>query len=378
MGNHVMLVVLGAVVLTGIYILGFSGASTEIVENSSRSHANVVVKEINNAAIEMALGTLSQNFSWRTPLADIPLFGGNANVTFKDTMMTGDSAVIVMSRARFFPGMDTATASSRVVVKQANGIIPFSVRGAFTAFGPIDDAISDMFIDGRNFRLNATSIIPGTGKFGVSTGQPTFVNTQKGAIGGTSYSITPAVDISPTFPENSAIIETSAPWPNGFPTTPDAALGYPEGTLKHMAVTKQVPGSQYVTKSKDLKFPLRGVTYIEVPNGTIWSKVKIGVNPEGILVFHSPNTDAFWDNITTSSGPFKGLMLFDNVFHIHMDILGGIVILTPNTVQGKTCNGNKAHWIRYSSEALEGVTKLPTIIADGSWKNKLRVVSWYE
>jgi hypothetical protein len=72
-------------------------------------------------------------------------------------------------------------------------------------------------------------------------------------------------------------------------------------------------------------------------------------------------------------------MVFDNAFHLHLDILGGIVILTPNTVQGKQCNGNNGHWIRYSSETLMDVTKgLKTGAAGGSWKAALRVLSWYE
>jgi len=252
---------------------------------------------------------------------------------------------------------------------------PPVVRGAFTAFGPINDAISDMFIDGRNWKADLSAFVPGKGIYAVSTGADTFVNTHEGYLGGTLQPPNSPADIVPAFPHDPRVVETSSSWPDGWPTTPDMAMGgvaagFPEGTLKTWAINKVFPGSQYVTDYDDLVFPLRGITYIEVPNGTQINGKDLGNSPEGILVFHSPATNAYWEGITVNNGaPFKGLMIMDGVFHIHMDILGGIALLDPNTVVGKNCSGNKDHWVRFSSEAIS--------MALGGGKS-FQVLSWWE
>ena len=105
---------------------------------------------------------------------------------------------------------------------------------------------------------------------------------------------------------------------------------------------------------------------------------KIFKNPRGILVLHSPAGNALWSDIQTVDGsPFKGLMIMDNLFHIHMDILGAVAILTPNTVRN-SCTGNLDHWIRYSAEALEKATQGSRQEVSASWKSRLKVISWYE
>lgn len=59
------------------------------------------------------------------------------------------------------------------------------------------------------------------------------------------------------------------------------AMGYPEGTLKQIAMGG-VDGSQYVGPDTsppsgpgDLTFPLRGVTYVELGLGQTWIGVAI-------------------------------------------------------------------------------------------------------
>ncbi|MBI4535303.1 MAG: hypothetical protein HY708_03430 [Ignavibacteriae bacterium] len=379
MGNQALVLVAGTLLLVLVYVMGFNGTSSDLTKNSNLSFAQNVAKEINTSAMEIAMNTLADSATWRSTFSNMQLFGGTSTVTFKDTVVGSDTAVVVRSFSRYVAGSDSSNASTRAVVKPTpRGYVPPVVRAAFTAFGSINDAISDMFIDGRNFRSNGFTVVPRTGKYAVSTGQSNFVNTEEGYLGGTTYTTNPATDISPSFPEDSRVVETNSSWPNGWPATPDAALGVPEETLKNIAQTRSIPGSQYVTAYNQLVFPLKGVTYIEVPPGTEWKKLKIGANPEGILVFHSSATDAYWNNISTTAGPFKGLMLFDNAFHLHIDILGGIVILTPNTVTGKECKGNKDHWIRYSSETIMNMTASTEVAMKGSWKDRLTVLSWYE
>jgi hypothetical protein len=378
MGNQALILVLGTLFLVGIYVGGFMNTSKDITDNSTLAHANVVAKEINNTAVEMAMGKLAEDFKYRTKLDSIPLFGGFATVTFKDTVVQTDSCVIVSSFARYDGGSTTTYSETRAIVK-SSGFVPWVVKGAITAFGPLNRTLSDMVIDGRDWNANGTTFAANQGIYAISTGAALFVNTAGARLGGTSQPPFAVMDIPPAYPHNPLVVQTNTPWPNGWPTTPDAAMGFPEGTLKQMAIKKILPGSQYVTSWNQLKFPLRGVTYMEVPNGTVLSKRHIGNNPEGILVFHSPAGDAFWNNISVpNKAPFKGLLLMDKVFHIHMDILGGLVMLNPNTINDRDCQGNKDHWIRFSSETIKSATGGGSGGNDRSWKSRLKVVAWYE
>jgi len=214
---------------------------------------------------------------------------------------------------------------------------------------------------------------PNAGRYAVSTGQPTFVNTQSAKLGGTAV-----VDIAPAFPNSPFVVETSSSWPGGWPDTPDKAIGYPEGTLKQLAITKAVPGSQYVTAYSQLTFPIRGITYMEVPNGTYINNKDLGLNPEGIIVLHSPNGTAFWEWLLTKSGsgPIKAILVFDKLHHIHTDILGALVLLSPVT-EGIHCLGNAGHYIRYSEETITKATGA-SAAGDASWKSRLKVLAWYE
>ena len=377
MGNQSVILLFGLLLLVALFSQEIVSTGNQLTENAVSTYAENSVKEINNAAVELGLRTLADSIKWRSTLSNVSLSGGTSTITYKDTLVGTDSAVVLRSDTRFAAGLDTSFARTQVVVTTSRGFIPSAVRGAFTAFGPLDDTISDMLIDGRNWLYNNASVSPISGVFAVSTGQPTFVNSQSAQMGGTSYAGSPAVDIAPTFPENPLVVETNSIWPSGWPTNPDAALGYPAGTLKNIALSGLVPGSQHVTKYSDLVFPLRGVTYIEIPNDSMWKDKSLGANPEGILVFHSPDGNAYWEKIHTTTGPFKGLMIMDKVFHIHMDILGAIIVLSPSTVVGQNCSGNSAHYVRYCESAITRATG-QTESVDASWKSRLKVLSWYE
>lgn len=376
MGNQAMILLVGTLAIIALFVNTLMRTGGDQGRNALQAFAQANVREINNAAVELGLRTITDSTRYRTPFNNISLAGGTATITYKDTLVGSDSSVIVSVRSVYkMNPKDSAVTSSRVVVKPT-GFVPHVVRGVFTAFGPLTDAVSDMFIDGRDWKYDLSGIIPTNGVYAVSTGAPTFANVSNGRLGGTTAP-PGRIDIAPAFPHDSRIIETSSSWPNGWPTTPDAAFGYPEGKLKQMAINKEVPGSQYVTLWTQLKFPLKGITYIEVPNGTVWSKKHLGPSPEGVVVFHSPATNAYWNNISVPNDvPFKGLLVFDRIFHMHIDILGAVVLLSPNTTVGQNCNGNKDHFVRYSSETIMKYTGGGG--DDASWKSKWKVVSWYD
>jgi hypothetical protein len=370
----------------------------ELTENAAVTYSESVAKEINNSAIEIAMSTLADSIEWRSSLSNLQLSGGSSTVTFKDTVVGADSAVVVRSSSHFISGSDTGYAGTQAVVAPADGWVPPVVHGAATAFGPIDDLIGDMYIDGRDYDLSNT-LIPGAGKFGVSTGAPTFTNDDGAYIGGTYYVGDTGFDIVPSFPENPSIIETNASWADGWPKTPDQALGLPEGTLKAIALSGE-GGSQYITSyagwptitdvptenqdGKPRVFPvsppLRGVTYIERPPGAPeWENIALNKDCEGILVFHSDATDAFMRRIITEvpNDYFEGIMIFDRFSHAHLNVLGSLIELSPNTAQ-ENCSGNDNHKIRYSSEAIKAGTQIAKELTDVSWKSRLKVLSWYE
>ena len=51
-----------------------------------------------------------------------------------------------------------------------------------------------------------------------------------------------------------------------------------------------------------------------------------------------------------------GLLVTDYSFHHHIDILGGVLQLSPDLETEKNCNGNADHWVYYSSEAVTNAT----------------------
>ncbi|MFQ5799130.1 MAG: hypothetical protein ACE5H0_10650, partial [Bacteroidota bacterium] len=305
---------------------------------------------------------------------NLQIDGGTSTLAVRDSSVSGDSVVVLVCTSTV--GLITAT--STVILKPKIPGVPREIRGALTAFGPIDKIVSDMVLDGRNHDANNV-LVSGSGKFGVSTGESTFSNDGPAQIGGTDYAV-PVGDIAPSIPEDPLTVEVNAPWPDGWPTTPDGALGLPDGTLKSIALSG-VGGSRYVTNFGQLMSdPIQGVTYVEVPPGTEWNAQYITVSPpEGILVFHSSSTDAMWWRIKVKDDvPFKGIMILDRVFHLHMDILGAMIHLSPNTVTDSDCQQNQDHWINYSEETIENTMSFIDSEMEGGWRDKFEIVSWWE
>jgi hypothetical protein len=392
MGNHLMILLFGTLALLGIYVVGFRDKGNELARNTSNSFAEAAARETNTSAMEIAMNELADSSEWRASYLNMSLFNGTTTVTFQDTVIGYDSCIIVRSSTRYIAGMDTGYARTNAIVSPLTTYVPPVVHGSMTAFRPIDDLIGDMYIDGRDYTIaNLLSSPGGKGRFGASTGQPTFTNTAGAFIGGTYYVGKTGYDLPTTYPEDSRIIETNSQWPNGWPTTPDQAIGVPEGTLKSIALSG-VDGSQYFTSyaawdigdgttawpGQPVSPPLHGVTFIEAPPSAYWNKIMISDTSEGILVFHSPSTDAYWRYIAVAhDSTFKGLMIFDKLHHIHMNILGAVVVVSPDPIV-ESCGGNNGHWIHYSSEAIKLPMRLPAPFAGGGWKDKLRVITWYE
>lgn len=344
MGRAVIIILVGAFVIFGLYIVTSTRSESEAYERSYNVYKTNYVRNISLSMLDILLTKLADSSSYRVNQEQQQsLLGGIARFTIKDTTLGTDSIVQIRIRAEY-EGINKETIA---YVTFGSGFVPPVLRGAITANANLNKTISDMIIDGRDHDLNG-NFIPKNGIYGVSSGT-SFTNLQGAMIGGTVN----GVDYPPKYPENPIVVEQNYNWGGSFPTSPDQILGYPEGTLKSIAQSG-IKGSQYVTNLSQLKYPLNGVTYLELPSTEV--KIDLGkFDNWGILVVHN-STGSTRVTQLKSQKPFKGLIIGDYMFHLHLDILGGLILLSPNLELTKECKGNNDHKIYYSSAAIKNAT----------------------
>src|SRR5262249_10808121 len=145
----------------------------------------------------------------------------------------------------------------------------------------------------------STTANPGQGSWGVYSTSPTFDQSGSLEVGGTDSN---KVDHAPQVRDGDSVaILLNQTWPGGFPTTPDSAFGFNEGTLKVMAKSG-FAGSQYVTDPTKLRYPLSGVTYVELPTSSpsnTWSP-NTSIKGQGIFIIHNSARNATIKNANGS------------------------------------------------------------------------------
>ena len=225
-------------------------------------------------------------------------------------------------------------------------------------------------MDGRDHD-SAGTLQAGQGVPGIWT---TSTMTQGGnsRIGGTVS----GSDFSPAKPGSPGTILTGQTWPGGYPSSPDSVLGgpqlgFPEGTLKALAQSG-VGGSQYNANPSTLTYPLRGVTYVELPSGGTWQDMS--VEGEGMIVVHNTMRNAIMKNLST--GTFRGLIIADDIIHIHATIIGAIVGLTSSPSEGN-CIGNGSGTVAYSTETVTAAAFAALTPVD-RWGSGANVIAWWE
>jgi len=379
MGKASLILVLSSIVLFSIYNTNINDSIHLGSKATIERYSEIQAKQTANSIVNIVLTEIAENASYRVTYAtEKTLFGTTAKYRVIDTVLNvADTVVKIEVKALFETSFDedkyfTVTAFTT----SPKGWVPPFIRGAWTANADLNNTISDMYIDGRDYNLDLT-INPGQGTYAVSSSTG-FTNVDGAEIGGTTVG---DVDVSFTTDPNvwGDVIEQNAAWLGSFPTTPDEILGYPEGTLIAIAQSG-VNGSQYVLDpgskidSDDLNFPLTGVTYVEITDG-IEGKFKFldvsaATPDQGILIMHGPSASSRVKEIARSEKestiPFVGLMITDYSFHHHIDILGAVLQLSPNLEDEKNCNGNQDHWVYYSSAAIEGATGMVAEAAGSS------------
>ena len=384
MARYIMVLVLGAMITYGITSISMNQKTSQGTQNAVDNYSYNRSRDIANGMADVILMRVANDLAYRvtTPQSEV-IFDGQVTYSAENAFFEGDSLIKITVSANYNGVNKTVTTYSKSTAK---GWVPPTVRAAWTANADLNNTISDMFIDGRDHDLNQ-NIIPGSGVAGVSTSTD-FNNIDNAEIGGTKD----GVDYPTSYPEDPAVVEENYGWGGTFPESPDEVLGYPEGTLKAAAQSGQM-GSQYLLNPSqniedDLTFPVSGVTYIEITDGQERQIEFTQAGNGGIFVVHAPDRSSRLKGVKMDknfNGPFVGLLVTDYSFHHHIDILGGVVQLSPYLEDTKNCNGNKDHWVYYSSEAITQstekaaeITGLSTSTGYGFGKKRVDVKHVYE
>lgn len=355
MGKYSLIVVSGFVVAFGVIKSNLNQMSGRFSDTLVAHYERVAARLTAHTLANMSLATLSDSLGWRTGYSGVSTSEGTGWATLEDNASdTSLSAGQVRVTARGTSG----DAADTVVVMATVPTVPPAVRGGITANSTVK-TLGNLVIDGRDHDLNG-ALVSGQGTLGVST-MGTFDQSGSSTGGGTAE----GVDYMPSKPADPAIVEENASYT--FPANPDEVFEYEEGTLKAMAQSG-ANGGQYVTNPANLTFPLSGVTYVELASGEMWQSMDFGAS-SGVLVVHNSSCNAGMKNL--SSGTFKGLIIADDIEHIHMTIIGAVITMT--TTPSGNCIGNGSGQILYSSAAL---TQASSVSLGGG--GGVTVDSWWE
>ncbi|MFH1862411.1 MAG: hypothetical protein ABH878_06310 [bacterium] len=367
MGRYFIIIVAGFAILSGIAKLNLQRTGSQAKDIPINKYNSLAAKNITNGVVQLCINQLWQNTNWRTGYQNYAINSAWANANIVDA--TQDTTL----------GQDTV----RIVVQGncSNAIYNAQVLVSISSFGGIANVdagitarcnvatLGNFVVDGRDHDWNG-NLIANNGVTAISTTQ-SFIRGGNSNIGGTEDSGT---DITPTKVNYEDVIEENVVWENGYPITPDQvmggeATGFSEGTLKAIAQSGMC-GSQYVTNPSQLVYPLRGVTYLEIPSGSPWLPADFGSEGKGILVVHNSSYDAVVQNL--NSGTFHGLIIADDVVHIHNLIIGAVFLLTPGPSEGNSI-GNGSGRLLFSREALSrGVQE------SGAGGTSISIINYWE
>jgi hypothetical protein len=362
-GRAIIVVVTGIIIISSVIFYNIEAASTRITANFNEYYLRQSAQNIAQSGANLALRQLGNDRTWRTGFSNLSISSGKADVVLFDTVFLGISSVAIRSTGTAEYGTQ---AISTVYAYFPPGTMPIGLKGLLT-LNSDNQVNGNIDVDARDHDLNG-NLISGQGTFAIwTTGNSfTFGGSSRagGTAGGTDYGL--------SNPPHGNIIKTNRPQ-SEFPATPDsvfggASSGYPEGTLKAIAQSG-VAGSQYVTDPSKLKFPLSGVTYVETPSTSpqnIWNPPG-KVTGSGILIVHNSTKNAAISNM---DGDFEGIMVADDISHLHGNFLGAIVGLTKTPTGNVIGNGNAR--IQYSKAAILSAQSLNI---NGTVPN---VIAWWE
>ena len=361
-GRAIIIVVVGIMMISGTILYRIEAASTAIVANSTGYHKRQSSRNIAQSGVNLSLRQLESDRTWRKGFSSLNMLHGIVSVRVFDTTFVGISTAIGI---RSTATVQESSATTTAFCYFPQPMIPPIVKGLITV-NSSNDLNGSITVDGEDHNPYSMTVNPGQGTYGAwTTGSSFALSSGSAKLGGTALGL----DFIPTNPANPAVVLTNQTYPGGFPGTPDSAfggssMGYSEGTLKALARTS-LAGSQYVTDPALLKYPLSGVTYVDLPPGATWTSATI--SGAGILIVHNSTKNSVFKG---ASGTFAGIILADDIVLLHCQFWGALIGLTPTPSGSVMGNGSAAAF--YSRKAILNAVGMLT---NGTG---LKVIAWWE
>lgn len=365
-GRAIIIVVTGIIIISSIIFYNIEASSTRITANFNDYYLRQSAQNIAQSGVNLALRQLGVNRAWRTGFTNLTMLSGVVNVSARDTLYHGVNSIVIQSSGTVEKGSNLETQAVSIAYTYfPPAFKPIMVKGLIT-LNASNQVNGNIDLDARDHDLNG-NVIAGQGTFAISTTGGSFSLGGSSRAGGTVGGI----DFGLSSPAGPGVIQVNQPPPvGGYPSSVDSAIGgpangYPDGTLKAIAQSG-VAGSQYVTNPANLKYPLQGVTYVELPAGGTFIP-PWPITGSGIFVIHNAAKNATLKNL---DGSFTGLLVADNIDHLHGNFLGAIIGLTTAPSGNVIGNGNAV--LKYSGAAILAATGLLT---NG---NAPKVIGWWE
>ena len=366
MSRFILILILASVISYGIISSTQNQSISNATENAVDNYTSTKARNIANSTIQMLMSEVADDLNWRTSsIVSKDLLDGNVKYTVTDATVDGEALIKFNVKALYNNEEKEITAYAKAMEPHPTGVI---APGAITTNNNIL-TLGNITIDGRDHTIDGKTIIAGEGTFGIWTTK-TFTNSGASDIGGTNLLKN---DFKPSKIPNPSIIAQNQVWPGGItPKSPEEVFqNLPfKISLKEYAKSGDW-GSQFVTDPTKLTYPLQGVTYVE-PNGGSW--INANIQGSGILIVHNNSVNAVLKNTT---GNFTGIIIADDVIHLHSNVIGAVVSLTQNPSGGNTI-GNSSGFILYSKEALANVLMSVRPRNFGFASNRLVIRHWFE
>ncbi|MDQ7818563.1 MAG: hypothetical protein RDU14_16175 [Melioribacteraceae bacterium] len=374
MGKAIIIYVLGTLTIFLTLNTNVNQRISSSVNSVSENFSDVSARNIANSMAEMLIAEIGNNKNFRVSNWTLKsMFGGEAYYRVVDTVITADTLIKISIKANYFNLVKNVDVLGKSSVSGSPGFLPGTVKAAISTNNNVQ-TLGNLVVDGRDHDING-NLIGGQGTYAIWT-TGSYSRSGNSHLGSTVSE----TDYSLAKVENNNYRLESQSYPGGYPTSPDgvlggAANGFTDGTLKALSQSGW-NGSQYVTNPSSLTFPLSGVTYVELTSGGTWNPANI--NGSGILIVHNTSGNAKIKNL--NSGTFKGLLIADDIIHIHTNIIGAVVALSPSPSDGN-CIGNGNGDVLFSRAAINQATtnlKLPETVGYGFGKKRIQVVRWFE
>jgi hypothetical protein len=365
MSRLILIIVLGAYITYSITSLTQNRFVTQATENSVNNYSQTKARNIVNSAVQMCMSQVADDPDLRmlSPVTK-NIFDGQATYTITDTILDGENLIRFSVTSEVYGKTKDVDVYAKPLDPFPSGV---ESKAAITTNNNIL-TLGSFTVDGRDHDIDGL-VVQDEGTLGIWTTN-TFTRSGASKVGGTHLSI----DYAPSKTPDPNIIADNQTWASGFPpNSPGEVIkDLPFNiTLEEYAKSGDF-GSQYVNDPALLSYPLKGVTYVELPSGGSWTDANI--EGSGILIIHNDQVDAIIKNTYNN---FTGLIIADDIVHLHSIIIGAVISLTQNPSEGNTI-GNSDGFVLYSKEALSN--SLMTVRARnfGFAKNRLDVKHWFE